>query len=448
MNHKPLHTPLAAQTWEHVQTWSRLDQACLGVFDCPHTTPTLTDDGPFVARSQDIRGRVFDYRNAGRVSEETYAERITRAEPEYGDLLYSREGTYFGIAAEIPKHTRICLGQRMVLIRPDPARLDHRFLRYWLNSPTMEGHLAGFRDGSVAERLNMATIRALPVPLFPLPAQRKIATILGALDDKIEMNRKTAATLEAMARALYRAWFVDFDPVWAKLEGRAPAHMEPATAALFPDSFGDDGLPEGWCFRTLSEVCTQIKETVKPMGAPDAPFWHFSLPAYDAAATPVLEYGAAIKSNKGFVPNNAILFSRLNPAIPRIWWSRYDHTKGMPAASTEFYVAKARTPQEVSWLYCLLSSAEFLEHAQSRVTGTSNSHQRVTPSALAEIEVTDSPEAILNAFGAIAGPFFERTHALKAESQTLAALRDSLLPRLMSGELRVGEAREQIEEVA
>lgn len=324
--------------------------------------------------------------------------------------------------------------------------LDFRFLKYAL---LVENEaLQRFSYGSTHRTIYYPELKAFHLSVPGRSEQEKIANILQTLDDKIEVNRKTAATLEAMARALYRSWFVDFDPVWAKLEGRAPAHMDPATAALFPDSFGDDGLPEGWCVRQLSKVCSQVKETVKPMDAPEAPFWHFSLPAYDAAATPLLEAGALIKSNKGFVPNDAILFSRLNPAIPRIWWSRCDHSKGTPAASTEFFVAMARRPEEVSWLYCLLSSAEFLEQAQSRVTGTSNSHQRVSASALVEIEVTDAPQAVLHAFGAITTPFFERIHALKAESQTLADLRDSLLPRLMSGELRVGEAREQIEEVA
>src|SRR5207245_2050226 len=152
-----------------------------GVFDCPHSTPVVTTTGPFVVRSQDVRSGVFRTEEAGRVSEETYRERIARAEPTYGDILYSREGTYFGNAAEVPKDTRVCLGQRMVLIRPKEGILDSRFLRLWLNSPTLARHIHGFRDGTVAERLNMPTIRALPVPLFDADEQKSIAEVLGAL---------------------------------------------------------------------------------------------------------------------------------------------------------------------------------------------------------------------------------------------------------------------------
>src|ERR1019366_1130030 len=138
--------------------WARLADVCEGVYDCPHSTPILSDIGPFLARSQDIRSGVFRTENPARVTEKTYVERIARAEPREGDILYSREGTYFGIAAEVPPRTRLCLGQRMVLLRADLACVSPRFLRYWLNSTFMSAHVAGFRDGTVAERLNMPTI--------------------------------------------------------------------------------------------------------------------------------------------------------------------------------------------------------------------------------------------------------------------------------------------------
>jgi type I restriction enzyme S subunit len=163
--------------------------------------------------------------------------------------------------------------------------------------------------------------------------------------------------------------------------------------------------------------------------------------------TPNLEKGTYIKSSKLFVPNDAILFSRLNPYIPRVWWARSDHAGGVPVASTEFFVATAKELSSTPWLYCFLSSPEFLETALARVTGTSNSHQRVTPTALAEIEVATAKAEVTFAFGSMTGPWFEQMHAKKAENQTLAALRDALLPRLMSGELRVGAARELVEEV-
>jgi len=355
-------------------------------------------------------------------------------------IILGRKGAYRGVHFS---RDPFCVIDTAYYVKPK-TELDMRWLYYAI----VYHKLGEIDDGSPIPSTTRAAVYVQDVAIPPLPEQREIAAILGALDDKIELNRKMAATLEAMARALYRSWFVDFDPVTARAEGRAPAQMPPATAALFPDRFGEDGLPEGWAARPLGQVCTQVKEIVKPMEAQDAQFWHFSLPAFDAGARPVLEPGSAIKSNKGFVPNDSILFSRLNPLIPRVWWARCDQLVATPAASTEFFVAKARRPTEIPWLYCLMSSAEFLEQAQSRVTGTSNSHQRVPPKALVEIEVVDAPLAILDAFDSVVSTFYERVHSMKSESRTLATLRDTLLPRLMSGELRVPAARDIVGDIA
>ena len=215
-NGDPLHIPIGIGNVPVEWCWSRLEDVCNGIFDCPHSTPKLSDSGPLMVRTQDILSGVFRTDQAGHVSEETYRERTKRTEPMHGDLFYSREGTYFGIAAEVPQNYQICLGQRMVLLRPNSQAVDFRYLRFWLNSPVMEAHIHGFRDGSVAERLNLPTIRVLPVLLPSLPEQRAIAHILGTLDDKIELNRRMNETLEEIAWTLFKSWFVDFDPVHAK----------------------------------------------------------------------------------------------------------------------------------------------------------------------------------------------------------------------------------------
>jgi hypothetical protein len=141
-----LHVPVAYGAPPNGWSWSRLDAISEGVFDCPHSTPNLTVSGSFVVRRQDIITGVFRPDQTAHVSDETYEERIARVIPSRGDLLYSREGTYFGIAAEVPENTQICLGQRMVLIRPDKRRLDFRYLRYWLNFEFGKGSYGPFTD--------------------------------------------------------------------------------------------------------------------------------------------------------------------------------------------------------------------------------------------------------------------------------------------------------------
>src|SRR6266542_2170178 len=304
-----------------------------------------------------MRSGVFRTDEAGHVSVETYRERVTRAEPKYGDLLYSREGTYFGIAAEVPRGIQVCLGQRMVLLRPHANDVNFRFLRYWLNSPLMAMYAHGFRDGTVAERLNLPTIRALPVLVPPLPEQLAIANILGTLDDKIELNRQMNETLEAIARAIFKSWFVDFDPVRAKVEGRAtglPKHI----ADLFPDRFEDSELgeiPVGWEVGKVEKIATLSRDSINPVEFPAETFEHFSIPAFDEDQTPKRELGGTIKSNKFLIPSDAILLSKLNPRIPRLWLPMVTNNP-RAICSTEFLVVLPRMEGFREFIYGFLSS--------------------------------------------------------------------------------------------
>jgi type I restriction enzyme S subunit len=321
-----LHVPVAYGDPPSGWSWSRLDGISEGVFDCPHSTPKLTKTGPFVVRTQDIITGVFRPDQAAHVSGETYAERIARVTPSRGDLLYSREGTYFGIAAEVPEDSQICLGQRMVLIRPDRRRLDFRFLRHWLNSPVMAAYINGFRDGSVAERLNLPTIRGLPVLVPPLANQKAIAAVLGALDDKIELNRRMNATLEAMARALFQSWFVDFDPVRAKLDGRKPDGLDKATKALFPAAFQDSPLgpiPNRWDVGSILRQADLLSGGTPKTDVPT--YWDGDIPW--ASAKDVSQCGEAFlsttpSSNCG-PPGPAPRMTTPRPRKAKPAWSRW-----------------------------------------------------------------------------------------------------------------------------
>ncbi|MER2509592.1 restriction endonuclease subunit S [Amaricoccus sp.] len=437
MRSKPIHPPLEAQSWATAPNWERLDDISDGVFDCPHTTPKLTGYGPFVVRSQDIRTGIFRHEDAARVSEETYKERIARAEPRHGDLLYSREGTYFGIAAEIPRGERACLGQRMVLIRPNRERIDTRFLRYWLNSPVMARHLEGFRDGSVAERLNLPTIRGLAVPVLPLPEQQAIAAVLGALDDKIELNRRMSATLEEMARALFRSWFVDFDPVHAKARGEAPAHMDAATAALFPDSFGEHGLPDGW---SMSVVGAEFDLTMGQ--SPPGNTYNddgVGLPFFQGRT----DFGFRYPENRKFCSaptriaeaKDTLVSVRAPVGDINQAWERCCVGRGVAAI-------RHRTGQRSYTFYAVQSLQEQLREFEH--TGTV--FGAINKSQFEALKVAAPTPEVISAYEGIGSSLDARLRTATAESRTLAALRDTLLPKLMSGELRVRDAERQIAE--
>lgn len=389
--------------------WSQLAELSTGVFDCPHSTPKLTGAGPYVVRTQDIATGVFRPGNAAHVSEDTYRERISRAEPRPGDLLYSREGTYFGVAAEVPSDTLVCLGQRMVLIRPDASAVDCRYLRHWLNSAAMSAYVEGHKDGSVAQRLNLPTIRALPVPVPSLREQARIAETLGALENKVESNLRSIGHAHALLD-LYSAKFA------AQLHGVVP----------------------------LSELADVTRETVSPTRLGETAVDHFSIPAFDEAAWPERVPASTIMSNKLLVRRPSILLSRLNPRFNRTWWAV--PTDGVTAmASTEFLVASSADPADFGALWLALRDEFFKTELMRRVTGTSGSHQRIRPDDVLAIEVPDVRMMSVEA-KKCALALLTVIHQRRSENRRLIDLRDSLLPELLSGRIRVPEAPELAQE--
>ncbi|MGK4908750.1 restriction endonuclease subunit S [Streptomyces albus] len=386
--------------------WASLQAVCSGVFDCPHSTPKLTKAGPFVVRTQDIVTGVLDLKSAARVSRETYFERIQRAQPTHGDLLYSREGTYFGIAAEVPAGVEVCLGQRMVLIRPDSERINSRFLRYWLNSAIMAAHVHGYRDGSVAQRLNLPTIRGLPVLVPSMAEQKSIVGVLGALDDKVEVNKRTAFTAESLCRAIFS------EQSWEKRT-------------------------------TVEEISSLRKEQVLPAALAEARVAHYSLPAFDSGAMPEIADPRSIKSAKFVVYGPSVLLSKLNPEIPRVWNVFPD--QNLPAlASTEFLVLEPRNGVTAAELWAVLYQPGLFGDLAAKATGTSKSHQRVRPSEVMTASVID-PRELGHSRGQVRA-LADRAMQARNESRALADLRDTLLPQLMSGKLRVRDAEKIVED--
>ena len=222
-----------------------LRSLCLLVVDCPHATPKWTDSGVVVLRNQNIKGGRLDLSSPSFTDEEHYQGRVRRAVPQGGDIVMTREAP-MGDVCQIPQGLRCCVGQRQVLLRPDPKKVDGRFLLFALQSPYLQ-HQIGWNEGtgSTVSNLRIPVLEALRVPTPPLPDQLEIAETLGALDDRIALLRETNATLEAIAQALFKSWFVDFDPVRAKRQGLVPAGMDKATAALFPDCFEESALGFG-----------------------------------------------------------------------------------------------------------------------------------------------------------------------------------------------------------
>lgn len=322
---------------------------------------------------------------------------------------------------------------------------DTRFLCYALQATNIEG----FLSGSTMPKLTQGNLNRIAIPAPSLAEQREIAGVISSFDERIERLRANNYSLEAIARTIFKSWFVDFDPVRAKAEGREPEGMDSATAALFPSEFQQSELgsiPFGWRSKRAGELMELSRESINPLRNPNELFAHYSLPAFDEGKRPKIERGRAIRSNKTIVPFGSILLSKLNPHIPRVWLPNLNMQVNC-VCSTEFLVFKPRTGFSVEYLFCQFTEQGFTQKYGGLTTGTSNSHQRVKAEYLLEEKLIAPDSAVVKAFTSLTYPLFEKINNNIETQQTLAELRDTLLPRLISGKLRVPEAEELLEAV-
>jgi type I restriction enzyme S subunit len=414
-------------------------EAMATIVDCPHSTPVLTEEGPFVARSQDIRTGVFRTDLAAHVSEETYRDRTRRTEPRHGDLLFSREGTYFGIAAEVPGGSRVCLGQRTVLIRPDPERVDSRFLRLWLNSPVLSEYATGFHDGSVAQRLNVSTIRRLPVPVPPLDQQRHISGLLGALDDKVALNRRMNRTLEAMAAALFRSWFVDFDPVVAKAEERRAVGVSEGVHEVMPSHFVESAegpIPEGWTIASIQDVGRFVNGRNFTTGATGRGRLVIRIAELNSGPGGSTIYNDVAAPPENVASSGDLLFS-WSGSLGVYRWYRDE-------ALINQHIFKVVCEAYPQWfVHQQLDTA--LPFFQEIAAGKATTMGHIKREHLAQARIVVPPLQIVKVASLVFQPMYDRVLAGERESLALASLRDTLLPQLLSGAVRLREAEKVVE---
>ncbi len=287
------------------------------------------------------------------------------------------------------------------------------------------------------QRVPVDSLDHLTVPLPPLSEQRAIAHVLGTLDDKIELNRRMNETLEEMARALFKSWFVDFDPVRAKMEERDTG-LPPDVADLFPDRLVESELgeiPEGWEVVPLPKII-EVNPPRSLRKGEVAPYLDMAnMPTKGHVPGTVIDrpFGSGMRFTNGDT-----LVARITPCLENGKTAYVDflpHDR-IGWGSTEYIVMRPMPPLPNEFAYCLARSAGFREFAIQNMTGTSG-RQRVPAQVLSQFLFPSPPESIAARFGKVVQPLFARASEAVRESRTLAALRDALLPKLVSGELRV-----------
>jgi type I restriction enzyme S subunit len=356
------------------------------------------------------------------------------------DVLLTSEAP-LGEVAYVHDDVDWCLGQRLFCIRTDKRKLHGRYLFYCLRGEPARPDLLARATGTTVQGIRQSELRRVGIPVLPLPEQKRIAYILGALDDKIELNRRMNATLEAMSRALFRSWFVDFDPVRQKAAGTQPVGMDAQTAALFPDSFEDSEIgevPKGW---RVGIVGDQYDITMGQ--SPPGHTYNESgdgLPFFQGRA----DFGFRYPQRRMFctaptrfaAPGDTLVSVRapvgdLNMALEQCAIGRgvaaVRHKSG--ASGFSYY-----------GMHALSSCFEKFE-GEGTVFGSMGKKD------FHGIKAVAAAERCIHAFEQVVAPQNQQIENLERQTASLAALRDTLLPKLLSGEIRVPEAEEAVDEV-
>jgi type I restriction enzyme, S subunit len=335
-----------------------------------------------------------------------------------------------------------------VLLRADGTKLFPPFLRWLVRGPHWWEQVGTFINvGAVFDSLKCADIPNFKMPLPPLPEQKAIAHILGTLDDKIELNRRMNATLEAMARALFQNWFVDFDPVRAKLDGRQPAGLDEATAALFPAHFQDSDVghvPAGWEVGQLGKYLET--EIGGDWGEDDRFDGSIEVVALRGVDLEHLRQRGDANPPRRWVKESSLAMRRMShrnvlvassgagPCGRALWVNPYlEAAFPVPVLYSNFCKRyRAATPAHALYFDRILFEMRESGEIWDFINGTSLPNLDSNGLMMGKI-VLVPPVAVLEKFAAFVQPIYERLYS--RESRILATLRDTLLPKLLSGEI-------------
>ena len=390
-------------------------------------------------KAGDLNGSIINPQPDFRITKEKHHE-YRRTALEGGELVMTLVGNV-GQCAVVPQRMAGWNAARAVAVMrlADPS--ETHFVQQCLLSRPLQHLMDVWCNTTVQATLNLKEIRQLPLPWPPKQSRDAIAAFGKALDDKIELNRRMNATLEAMARALFQSWFVDFDPVRAKLDARPPAGLAPANGALFPDSFQDSAaghIPTGWTVKPVGEVVDCVGGGTPSTAEPK--YWeggthHWTTPKdFSSLQAPVLldsdrkltDAGIA-KISSGLLPAGTLLLSSRAPV-------GYLAIAAMPVAINQGFIAMKCNERASNFFmlnWCQANMAEI----ESRATGTT--FAEISKQNFRPIPVVLPPKELMAAFTAKVAPLYAEITANLHQSRTLATLRDTLLPKLLSGEISV-----------
>lgn len=450
-----------------------LSEALEALIDYRGKTPKKTTSGIPLITAKIVKGGtilpVTEY-----IAFNDYDSWMVRGLPRIGDVVVTTEAP-LGEVAQLDQ-SNVALAQRIVTLRGLKGLLINDYLRYLMQSPFVQAQLDSRASGSTVKGIKQSELRKVLLPIPPETEQVEIAKHLKSLDAKIRINQQINQTLEQMAQAIFKSWFVDFEPVKAKMasleaggseedaliaamqaiSGKDPAQLarfkteQPeqynelrTTAELFPSAMQDSELgeiPEGWNVGPLSKLLEFNPRVTLKKGVV-APYLDMkNVPTNGHLAREVIQ--REMKSGTKF-KNGDTLLARITPCLENGKTAYVDFLQEDQAGwgSTEYIVLRAQAEYPKTLSYFIARDASFRQFAIQSMTGTSG-RQRANASALGQLPWLIYPPEVAAAFGRISSSYLRIAKKNGDESETLAALRDSLLPKLLSGELMKEDAKD------
>lgn len=444
----PYEVPSIPAGWH----WKRLSElvdpsrgVCYGIVQPGKNDP---DGVPMVNSGDVFDGRVsskIDFK----VSKELHSK-FKRSTLRGGEILVTLVGANFGRVAIAPSHYAGNNVSRPVGVVP--VTDDAEYVMFALRSPLVRHLMDTWANTTAQPTLNLKDLGNLPVPMPPAPVKNEIKNILKALDNRINLLDETNATLEAIAQTLFKSWFVDFDPVHAKLGGLVPEGMDEATAALFPDGFETSELgmvPRGWRLRRLGEVSSYLSRGISPKYLEDGGVLVLNQKCIRDFS---VDYGkgrrhdALVRKIEGRqVAIGDVLVNSTGVGT----LGRVAQVLSLPEAAVivDSHITIVRTGPDLTWPY--LGQLMMRKQPEIEAMGEGSTGQtELSRSKLAEVSVLVPSPDVLAAFDKCVIPIKQRISLNEEGMQSLAGLRDTLLPRLISGQLPISEVNVQLEAIA
>jgi type I restriction enzyme S subunit len=393
--------------WNH----STINDVCVLVTDGSHSSPKSVNDGKYMVSVKDFTDYGFDFASCRMISNDDY-ETLKRngCVPQIDDILIGKDGArFFEDIIIYRQREKPALLSSIAILRCDKSKILPDFLYYVLRTPSFRQDVKdNYGSGSAIPRIILKDFKRMMVSYPSLEKQQAIISVLTAIDSKIQANTEINDNLEQQAQAIYHERFETVSP---------------------------NDLPSDWRIVTLGEVATISNKSFNPLKEPEILLEHYSIPAFDEARFPVFELSTSIKSNKFIIDASCFMISKLNPTTKRVW-KPYCLT-GNAVCSTEFIVYKAKDQSITDFLYSVIDSGSFSDFMCSHVTGSTGSRQRTTPSDTLSYELILPSEDELAEFQSLVSPMYAQMRINAIENDKLKRLRDSLLPKLMSGEIDV-----------